>query len=111
MKAFFDERQLGHKPEVYYRGGAPMPHPEQPQRAILIRDMLLANGFPVEAPGDFGLGPIKAVHDPAYVDFFADAYHGSWPRHPKARWESRRATPARGAGGVPPISTARWAGG
>ncbi len=74
MKAFFDERQLGHKPEVYYRGGAPMPHPEQPQRAILIRDMLLANGFPVEAPGDFGLGPIKAVHDPAYVDFFADAY-------------------------------------
>jgi acetoin utilization deacetylase AcuC-like enzyme len=74
MKAFFDERQLGHKPEVYYRGGAPMPHPEQPQRAILIRDMLLENGFPIEAPEDFGVGPIKAVHDPDYVDFFTDAY-------------------------------------
>lgn len=74
MKAFFDERQLGHKPEVYYRGGAPMPHPEQPQRAILIRDMLLDNGFPVEAPEDFGTDPIKAVHDPDYVDFFTDAY-------------------------------------
>ncbi len=51
-----------------------MPHPEQPERAILIRDMLLENGFPVEAPADFGTGPIKAVHDPDYVDFFADAY-------------------------------------
>ena len=74
MKAYFDPRQLGHKPEVYYRGGAPMPHPEQPQRAILIRDMLLDNGFPVEAPSDFGLAPIKAVHDPDYVDFFVHAH-------------------------------------
>lgn len=74
MKAFFDPRQLGHKPQVYYRGGAPMQHPEQPERAILIRDMLLENSFPVEAPQDFGLAPIKAVHDPDYVDFFADAY-------------------------------------
>ena len=74
MKVFFDERQLGHKPEVYYRGGAPMPHPEQPERAILIRDMLIDHGFPVVAPSDFGTDPIKAVHDPAYVDFFTDAY-------------------------------------
>lgn len=74
MKAFFDLRQLGHKPQTYYRGGAPMPHPEQPERAILIRDMLLENGFPVETPADFGTAPIKAVHDPDYVDFFADAY-------------------------------------
>lgn len=74
MKAFFDARQLGHKPETYFRGGAPMPHPEQPERAILIRDMLLENDFPVEAPADFGLAPIKAVHDPAYVDFFATAH-------------------------------------
>ncbi len=74
MKSFFDERQLGHKPQVYFRGGAAMTHPEQPERAILIRDMLLENGFPVEAPQDFGLDPIKAVHDPAYVDFFIDAY-------------------------------------
>lgn len=74
MKAFFDARQLGHKPEIYYRGGAPTPHPEQPERAILLRDMLLDNGFAVEAPQDFGTAPIKAVHDPDYVDFFIDAY-------------------------------------
>lgn len=74
MKVFFDERQLGHKPEIYYRGGAPMPHPEQPERAILIRDMLLEQGFSIHAPDDFGTDPIKAVHDPDYVDFFVDAY-------------------------------------
>lgn len=74
MKAFFDERQLGHKPEAYFRGGAPMPHPEQPERAILIRDMLLEHGFPVDRPSDFGTDPIKTVHDPNYVDFFTDAY-------------------------------------
>ena len=74
MKAFFDARQLGHEPEIYYRGGAPTPHPEQPERAILIRDMLLDNGFAVEVPQDFGTAPIKAVHDPDYVDFFIDAH-------------------------------------
>ncbi len=74
MKAFFDPRQLGHNPEIYYRGGAPMEHPEQAERAILIRDMLLENDFPVEAPADYGTAPIKAVHDPDYVDFFKDAH-------------------------------------
>ena len=74
MKAIFDPRQLNHAPDFYYRRGAPMPHPEQPQRAILIRDMLLENGFPIETPRDHGLGPIKAVHDADYVEFFRDAY-------------------------------------
>ncbi len=74
MKAIFDERQLRHTPERYFRRGAYIPHPEQAERAILIRDMLMANGFPVEAPRDHGEAPIKAVHDPDYVDFWKDAY-------------------------------------
>lgn len=74
MKAIFDPRQLNHAPDIYYRRGASTPHPEQPQRAILIRDMLLDNGFPIEAPRDHGLDPLKAVHDPDYVEFFRDAY-------------------------------------
>ncbi|MFC0202035.1 histone deacetylase family protein [Paracoccus rhizosphaerae] len=74
MKAIFDPRQLEHGPETYFRRGAEMPHPEQPRRAILIRDMLQENGFPVEAPRDFGLDPIRAVHDPDYVEFFRDAH-------------------------------------
>jgi acetoin utilization deacetylase AcuC-like enzyme len=74
MKAIFDERQLLHAPDVYFRRGAPAPHPEQPQRAIQIRDMLLQNGFAFEAPRDHGLGPITAVHDPDYVAFFRTAH-------------------------------------
>ncbi|WP_346896585.1 histone deacetylase family protein [uncultured Roseibium sp.] len=74
MKAIFDERQLKHNPERYFRRGAYIPHPEQPERAVLIRDMLLKNGFEIEPPQDHGEEAIKAVHDPDYVDFWKDAY-------------------------------------
>ncbi len=74
MKAIFDERQLKHNPERYFRRGAYIPHPEQPERAILIRDMLLRNGFPIDQPQDYGVDPIKAVHDHGYVDFWKDAF-------------------------------------
>lgn len=74
IKAIFDERQLLHAPEHYFRRGVNIPHPEQAERAILIRDMLVRNAFPVEKPRDFGDAPIKAVHDPDYVDFWKDAY-------------------------------------
>ncbi|WP_417694631.1 histone deacetylase family protein [Roseibium sp.] len=77
MKAIFDERQLKHNPERYFRRGAYIPHPEQPERAILIRDMLVKNGFAIDTPSDYGVEPIKAVHDPAYVDFWKDA-HARW---------------------------------
>lgn len=74
MKAFFDERQLGHAPEIYFRRGAAMPHQEQPRRAEILRDMLIDEGFDIVAPGDHGLAPIKAVHNPDYVDFLPDAH-------------------------------------
>ncbi|RTL72871.1 MAG: histone deacetylase family protein [Hyphomicrobiales bacterium] len=74
MKAIFDERQLRHTPQRYFRRGDYIPHPEQAERAILIRDMLVRNDFTIERPRDFGDAPIKAVHDPAYVDFWKDAY-------------------------------------
>ncbi len=89
MKAIFDERQLRHTPERYFRRGAYMPHPEQAERAILIRDMLIKNEFPIEKPRDFGDGPIKAVHDPDYVDFWKDAYQ---------RWRAEAPDRASGAG-------------
>ena len=64
MRAFFDERQLRHAPETYLRFGSPLPHPEQPERAILLRDMLRAEGFEIAPPADAGRGPIEAVHNP-----------------------------------------------
>ena len=56
MKAIFDERQLRHTPERYFRRGAYMPHPEQAERAILIRDMLIKNDFPIEDAARFWRG-------------------------------------------------------
>ena len=74
MRAFFDERQLRHDPAVYFRRGAAMPHPEQPERAVILRDTLVAEGFEIAAPADRGTGPIEAVHDPGYVRFLTDAH-------------------------------------
>ncbi|MEO9779708.1 MAG: histone deacetylase family protein [Sedimentitalea sp.] len=74
MKAFFDTRQLGHAPTFYFRRGAAMPHQEQPQRAEILRDMLIGEGFEITSPGDHGLAPIKAVHNSDYVDFLPDAF-------------------------------------
>lgn len=74
MKVFFDARQLSHAPEVYFRRGAAMPHQEQPQRAEILRDMLIGEGFEIAAPRDHGTAPIKAVHNPDYVDFLPDAH-------------------------------------
>lgn len=78
MKCFFDERQLNHSPAEYFRWGRPIPHPEQPQRAILLRDALLAAGHEFVAPKDFGDAPLKAVHDEDFIDFFKNA---------RARWD------------------------
>ncbi|WP_153769062.1 histone deacetylase family protein [Labrenzia sp. CE80] len=97
MKAIFDERQLKHNPERYFRRGAYIPHPEQPERAILIRDMLLKNGFAIETPGDYGVDPIKAVHDHGYVDFWKDAF---------ARWRAE----AGDAEAIPTYHPGRRAG-
>lgn len=74
MKIIFDERQLLHAPADYFRQGRPIPHPEQPQRATLLRDALLADGHDRAHPQDHGAAPIKAVHDEGYVDFFKTAW-------------------------------------
>ena len=74
MRAFFDPRQLLHAPETYFRRGAAMPHQEQPERAVILRDVLREEGFEIAAPDDHGTGPIEAVHDPAYVAFLPGAH-------------------------------------
>ena len=74
MQVFFDDRQFGHAPDFYFRLGVNIPHPEQPERARLLREVLVELGHDIIAPGDFGLDPIYAVHDPDYVDFFRTAY-------------------------------------
>lgn len=67
MKVVFDERQLAHDPALYFRRGATIPHPEQPERAILLRDALIAAGHERVRPRDHGTAPIEAVHDRDFV--------------------------------------------
>ena len=74
MHVIFDDRQLKHDPADYFRRGALVPHPEQPQRAILLRDALAGADHRIMSPEDHGRAFIDAVHDPAYVDFLLDAW-------------------------------------
>ncbi len=74
MRLVFDERQLLHRPDSYFRQGGFVPHPEQPERAVLLRDRLLREGHLLTAPRDHGLAPILAVHDKAYIDFLRTAW-------------------------------------
>ena len=74
MQVFFDDRQFGHAPEFYFRLGVNIPHPEQPERARLLRGIMVELGHDIITPGNLGLDPIYAVHDPDYVDFFRTAY-------------------------------------
>ncbi|MEM0922540.1 MAG: histone deacetylase family protein [Pseudomonadota bacterium] len=84
MLMIFDERQLRHRPETYFRQGIFIDHPEQPERAVQIRDRLLAEGHALTAPSDHGAAPIEAVHDPAYVAFHQTA---------RAEWEAAISAP------------------
>ena len=83
MKVIFDERQLLHAPELYFRQGVTIKHPEQPERATLLRDALIADGHVLTLPSDHGEAPIKAVHNTDYVDFFNTA----WVRWVACMWE------------------------
>ncbi len=74
MKIVFDERQLLHAPTDYFRRGAMVPNPEQPQRAVLLRDALITAGHTRLRPADHGRAPLYAVHEPAFVDFLLAAW-------------------------------------
>jgi acetoin utilization deacetylase AcuC-like enzyme len=89
MKVIFDERQLLHAPEAYFRQGITIKHPEQPERAILLRDALIADGHVLTHPSDNGEAPIKAVHNSDYVNFFNTA----WVRWMEIYGNNRNAVP------------------
>lgn len=89
MHVIFDDRQLRHDPEDYFRRGALVPHPEQPQRAVLLRDALAGAGHTIAVPADHGRVLIDAVHDPAYVDFLL----GAWQKWTEAIGDTIAAVP------------------
>jgi acetoin utilization deacetylase AcuC-like enzyme len=79
MQVVYDPAQKAHDPTSFLVNGAPRPSPEQPGRADALLAAAKAQGHPVTAPKDYGLGPISAVHTPEYVHFLRHAYE-RWAR-------------------------------
>jgi acetoin utilization deacetylase AcuC-like enzyme len=69
VKPFYDDRQAAHAPERELHNGDWSPYAETPGRIASILDRC----GPAEAVRDFGLEPIRAVHDAAYVAFLQQA--------------------------------------
>lgn len=76
MKIFYSERHRGHFPPFeVFDGGLRVPYLENPDRMDRILGALRgADWAEICAPADFGLDPVRAVHDRAYLDFLASAW-------------------------------------
>ena len=77
MRGFFAEEQKRHAPRRFMVAGVFRDSTEQPERA----DRLLAGAREAavrfERPGEHGLGPIAAIHPPAYLTFL-ETIHARW---------------------------------
>ncbi|MBI5838549.1 MAG: histone deacetylase family protein [Chloroflexi bacterium] len=76
MKIFYSDTHLGHAPEFeVFDGGVRVPNFEVPERATRILAALKQTDWAdVHAPADFGLDPIRAVHEKGYLNFLASAW-------------------------------------
>src|SRR3546814_20805995 len=77
MKAFFCEEQMLHQPQQFMRLGRLCAPTDTPARAQALHAVLAARGVPVQAPPDYGRGPLHGVHSPDYLDFLEHA-HTRW---------------------------------
>ncbi|WP_223427641.1 histone deacetylase family protein [Tateyamaria pelophila] len=84
MKVFSDQpRQNQHDPSGFLVNGVMQPNPEKPERIARLLAGVAQGGHAVHVPHDHGLGPIAAVHTPAYVKFLSTVYD-RWKRIPDA---------------------------
>ncbi len=76
MKIFYSETHRQHAPPFeLFDGGLRVPYLENPDRMDRILTALrTVDWADLTAPTDFGLDPIHAVHDAAYLDFLASAW-------------------------------------
>ena len=94
MKVFHSPIHAQHAPPFeIFDGGEIIPSFETPERVTRILSALEADGrYEILPPDDFGLDPIRAVHEPAYVDFLRTAY-AEWMAEP-TDYERRALLPA-----------------
>jgi len=74
MPVVWTDRHRGHAPDGGYWLGVRLAGDEEPERGDALRDQLLAAGATLVDAPDFGLAPILAVHDAAFVDCLQRAY-------------------------------------
>lgn len=84
MKVFSDQKRQGqHNPSGFLVNGVMQPNPEMPERMERLLAGVATGGHDVHTPMDHGLGPIAAVHTPAYLKFLSTV-HERWARIPDA---------------------------
>lgn len=76
MRFYYSDICKAHNPDTFFRSGNIIDHPEQPKRLDILKEALLQHNFPTGIAEDFGMAPLKAVHDHAYLDFLS----GFWER-------------------------------
>ncbi|PAU86687.1 acetylpolyamine amidohydrolase [Pseudomonas sp. WN033] len=77
MQTFYSDDHRLHHGQAELNNGQLMPCFEKPSRADMVLERVRSTGLgPVQAPDDFGLIPIKRVHDGQFVDFLK----GAWAR-------------------------------
>ena len=88
---------------------APTSHPDTPERVEELRRAALEFGAEEHQPGDFGIGPIAAVHSPELLALLQTAYH----RFAQLKEGPRPAVPdtfaVRESGGARRVSPNIWA--
>lgn len=104
MRAFFAPEQSLHDPQQFMRLGKISDPKDLPGRTDALLEALSRHGIAPEAPQDYGLDPILAIHTRPFVDFLASAYE-RWSQLPDAGievlpnaspyWNGRPDWPAR----------------
>jgi acetoin utilization deacetylase AcuC-like enzyme len=76
MKIFYSENHRKHDPAFeVFDGGQRVPYLESPERMERVLKALRKTDWAeIEAPRDFGLDPIRAVHSAEYLAFLASAW-------------------------------------
>jgi acetoin utilization deacetylase AcuC-like enzyme len=85
MKVFYSETHRKHDPPFeIFDGGLRVPYLENPNRMDRILNALRdAEWAEILEPADFGLDPIRAVHDKDYLDFLASCWREWLDSNPK----------------------------
>ena len=74
MQIFRTEASVAHDPELFFRRGRMIPHPESAARFRVLEAALTGAGYALAEPADFGEAILHGVHDPGYVGFLKQAW-------------------------------------